>query len=108
MARGPGIRTEAVLGKPDFTQGVVLAAATPQAIDTPAGMGFANFSFNTDIWVNYGSTVVNIPTSTTTAGTTTGEFNPTMRNITSTAQTTGISLVSATTGSGSISWFKPA
>lgn len=108
--RGPGVRTDAVLGKPDFTQGVVLTtgSSNAQAFDTPAGAGYVNFSFNVDLWVNYGSTVLAIPSSTTTAGTSSGELNPAMRNIGSTQACTGIVLASEYAGKGSISWFKPA
>lgn len=108
MAKGPGIPTNQILQAPDFVQGVVLAAGTAQAFDTPTGMGYALFSFDQDFWVKYGSTAATVPSSSTTSGTTNSELNPTIRNIASTASCTGISLISNFTANGSISWYKPA
>jgi len=105
--KGPVVRTDAILSAPDYTQGVVLAAGVAQNFDAPAGVGFVNFAFNTDIWVRYNGTAV-IPTSSTTLGSSSPEFNPTMRNISSTAACTGVSVISPTTGAGSIAWYKPA
>lgn len=108
--RGPAIRTDAVLGKPDFTQPVVLTTGSSNSVvlDVPAGAGFFNLSCNVDVWVSYGSTVANIPSTNSTAGTSTAEFNPTIRNLGSTQSCTGIAIASEFAGKGSISWFKPA
>ncbi len=91
----------------NYVQGVVFAAGTGQAFDVPAGAGYVAFSFPSDFWVKFGSTGVVIPTSSTTAGSTSPELNPTARNIGSSAGCTGISLISATTQAGSISWYAP-
>ena len=114
MAKGTGLRTENVQLMPDFVQGVVLASSVPQAFDTPAGMGYVSFSFDSDVYVKYGSTATGYPSSSATAGTTFGERIPgaaatqTMRNIQSTAACSGISLVgAAAVARGTLSWYKP-
>lgn len=106
--RGSAVRTDSILGAPDYTQSVVLSSGVAQALDTPAGSGYVNFSFNADVWVKYGSTGALVATTTTTLGSSSSELNPTMRNISSTLSCTGISLVSDFACKGSISWYKPA
>lgn len=106
MAKGTGVPIQSILTRPDFTQAVVFAAGTGQAFDVPTGMAFVAFSSNVDFWVQYGSTAATIPTSSTTAGTSSPELNPTIRNIQSTATTSGISLISASTGVCSMTWYK--
>ena len=116
MAKGTNLRTETIQLAPDFVIGVVLASSVPQAFDTPAGMGYASFSFDSDVFVKYGSTATGYPTSSSTAGTTFGEripgaaASPVLRNIVSTAACTGISIVAAALAGtrGSISWYKPS
>lgn len=109
MAKGTNLRTEDILAAPDFIESVVLSSGAGQAFDVPAGMGYAAFSFNADFWVAYKSTGAAIPSSSSTANTTSNaELNPTIRNIQSTAACTGISLIAAAPASGSIAWYKPA
>ena len=109
MASGPGVRNALdFLRAPDYTQGVVLAAATGQAFDVPAGMAFVAMAFNVDVWAKYGSTTARIPTSSTTAGSSSSELNPNVRNIGSTQACTGISLISASSGEGMLNWYKVA
>lgn len=108
MSKGTGIPTNSILAAPDFVQGVVLAANTAQAFDTPTGMGYVAFSFDQDFWVKYGSTAAAIPSTSTTAGTSSPELNPTIRNLASTASCSGISIVSAFGCNGSLAWYKPA
>lgn len=90
---------------PDFVQPVVLSSGSSaaQAFDTPAGAGYVAFSFNTDIWVRYGSTAATPPTTTST-GSSGSELNPTIRNIGSTLSCTGISIASDTPGKGCLIW----
>lgn len=110
MAKGMGIRNSGeILSFPDFTQAVVLAtgSSNAQAFDVPSGMAYCAFAFNADFWVKYGSTAVVIPSTSTTAGSTTPELNPTVRNIGSTQSCTGISIASESVCKGSINWYKP-
>ena len=111
MSKGPVIPIGQILDAPDYTQGVVLTtgSSNAQAFDNPiAGGGYVNLAFNTDVWVKYGSTACVIPSSTTTAGSSTPELNPTMRNIHSPLACTGISLAAEIAGKGVISWYKAA
>lgn len=110
MAKGLGFRSDQILEYPDFTQAVSLSSGSSNAaaFDVPAGMGFVGFSMNNDFWVKYGSTACVIPSSSTTAGTTSPELNPTYRRINSTASCTGISIASEYVTKGSINWYKPA
>ena len=97
-----------ILASPDTYTNVVLAAGTAQAFDVPSGAGFVAFSFNTDIWVKYGSTGAQVPTTSQSSASSTGsELNPTIRNIGSTLACTGVSIVSAAAAAGSLTWFKP-
>jgi hypothetical protein len=101
----PGTRNQLeILGAPDFVQSVVLSSGVGQAFDTPTGAGFCSFSMNADYWVRYGSTSAVAPTTSST-GSGGSELNPAMRNITSTASCTGISIYSDYPCKGSIAWF---
>lgn len=106
MAKGTGVTIQSILARPDSVQAVVLAANTGQAFDVPTGMAFVAFSMDQDFWVRYGSTAASVPTTSSTSLTTNAELNPTVRNIQSTATTSGISLISATACSGSMAWYK--
>lgn len=99
--------TDEIMQAPDFVQAVVLASSVGQSFDTPAGAGFVVFSFSDNYWVRYGSTTAGLPSSSSTAGSSTSELNPTARNIGSTASCTGISISSPNAQVGSISWWKP-
>lgn len=107
MSGQTGVPTPSILQKPDITQSVVLSSGVGQAFDVPAGMGYAGFSMNADFWVRYGSTAAVVPTTSSSAGTTSAELNPTYRNLSSTAGTTGFSMVSDFGAKGSINWYKP-
>jgi hypothetical protein len=101
-----GTRNSAeVISQPDFVQSVVLSSGVGQAFDTPTGAGYVVFSMNADFWVRYGSTAASAPTTSSTSGSTNAEFNPNIRNITSTLACTGISLVSETAAKGSLAWY---
>lgn len=93
-----------IIVRPDFVQSVVLTSGVNQAFDTPAGAGFIVFSFNADVWVNYGTTTATVPTSSTTSSSN-SELNPTARNITSTSSCTGLSLYSDYPAKGSLAWY---
>ena len=108
MAKGTGVETRSILSSPDFVQSVALSSGVGQAFDTPAGMSYVLFSMDTNFWVRYGSTAASVPTTSSTAGTTNAELNPTARNIGSTQACTGISIVSSAACVGSLSWYKPA
>jgi hypothetical protein len=104
-----GIRNTAeILATPDTYTNVVLAAGLAQAFDVPSGAGIVAFSFNTDFWVKYGSTGAQVPTTSQSSASSSGsELNPTIRNFGSTLGCTGISIVSAIAGAGSLCWFEP-
>jgi len=106
MAKGTGLPTQSILVRPDAVQAVVLAAGTGQAFDVPAGMAVVAFSMDQDFWVRYGSTAAAVPSTSSTSLTTNAELNPTVRNVQSTATTSGISLISAVACSGSLGWYK--
>ena len=91
----------------DTVQQAVFVAGTGQAFDVPAGSRYCSFapSLSLDFWVRYGSTAASIPTTSSTGSSTNSELNPSTRNIVSTAVTTGISVISATTGYLTISWW---
>lgn len=74
----------------------------------PTGCGYVVFSMDADFWVRYGSTGAAVPSTTVaTPGSTLAELNPTARNIGSTLQTTGLSIISEYACKGSLSWFRP-
>lgn len=108
MAKGTNLALNSVLPFSDFIQPVVLAAGVGQAFDVPAGMGFVAFSMDQDFWTKYGSTSAIVPAASTTAASTAGELNPTIRNLGSTASCTGISLISASDSKGSLAWYARA
>jgi hypothetical protein len=93
-----------VIARPDFVQSVVLTSGIGQAFDTPAGAGNVVFSLNADFWVNYGNTAAAAPAASST-GSSGSEFNPNIRNITSTLACTGISIYSDSAAKGSIAWY---
>lgn len=94
----------------DSISNIVFAANVAQAIDVPTGAGYVNFSANVDFWVAFCSTTVFIPTSSTTAGSSsnTSIINPTARNFHSTQSCTGISVISASSGYLALEWFTRA
>lgn len=97
-----------ILQRPNQVVHVVLATGSTnaQAFDTPAGARYVNINFNSDVWVTYGSTAAAIPSTTSTAATTSNaEFNPSVRNIVSTASCTGISLAAEVATKGSLAWY---
>ena len=97
---------------PSYSNGVmqlVLAANTAQAVDMPASMGFVEVSpsAGVDAWVMYGSTQAAIPTtSTIVASSTMAVLNPGIRNVISTQATTGLSVISATSGYATLSFWQ--
>ena len=105
MAKGTGLQPNTLLQVPDFVQAVVLASSVGQAFDVPAGMRYVAFSMNADFWVKYGSTAALIPSTSTTAGTSSPELNPTARDIRSTSLTTGLSIIAPAATSGSMAWY---
>lgn len=108
MSKGTGVPTPSILLTPDYTQAVVLSSGVNQAFDVPTGMGYVGFSMNNDFWAKYGSTAAVVPSSSSTAGSSTPELNPTYRNFGSTQGCTGISLVSDFATKGSLNWYKPS
>ena len=93
----------------DFIQQAVLVAGTAQAFDTPNAGGQVNITAaaGMDVYVRFGSTAAVVPTTSTTGGSTTNNnvLNPGLRNISSTANCTVISLVSTTAGVVTIEWW---
>lgn len=96
-----------IMQRPDYIQAVVLASSVGQAFDLPAGAGIVGFSFPDNFWVKYGSTSALVPTTSTTAGSSSAELNPTIRNVGSTQSCTGISIISVNAQAGSITWWQP-
>lgn len=97
-----------IIGKPDQVVHVVLATGTSnaQAFDVPTGKGVLVPSFNTDFWMSYGSTAASIPSTSSTANTTSNaELNPGARYLSSTAACTGISIASEVACKGSLAWY---
>lgn len=96
-----------IIAVSDTVQQAVLVGGTGQAFDVPSGARYCSFapSLALDFWVRYGSTAASIPTTSSTGSSTNSELNPTTRNIGSTAMTTGISLVAASAGYVTISWW---
>ena len=109
MSKGTGIHAQSILTFPDYTQPVVLStgSSNAQAFDVPTGMRFAGFSMDHDFWVKYGSTAVAIPSTSSTAGSSSPELNPTYRDLQSSAACTGISIASEYATKGSINWYRP-
>lgn len=90
---------------PDTVQQAVLVANTAQAFDVPTGASYVSFGANTDFFVKFGSTGASVPTTSSTGSSTNAELNPTSRNIGSTADTTGYSLIAAAAGIVTASWY---
>lgn len=89
----------------DTVQQAVLVAATPQAFDVPTLGSYVVFGANTDFFVRWGSTQASVPTTSSTGSSTNSELNPTARNIGSTLDCTGYSIVSAAAGIVTASWY---
>ena len=93
----------------DAIMSIVLAAATGQAFDMPAGSGYVNFAGNVDYWVRFGSTAAAIPgASSTAASSAAAVFKPTIRNFGSTASCTGFSIIAATSGAVTAEFYAKA
>ncbi len=92
----------------DGIANVPLSSGTAQAIAIPAGARAANFAFNVDIWVAFGTTqAAASPSSYSSAGSSAAcVFNPTLRYFASTNGTTALSLYSDYTGKGSIEFYR--
>lgn len=99
--------SQEILTPSNLTQAVVLSSGVAQAFDVPTGAGFVAFAFDNSFWVKYGSTGALVPSTSSSAGTTSSELNPTARNLSSTLACTGISIVSDYATKGSLSWFAP-
>jgi hypothetical protein len=83
------------------------AASTVQAQDVPSGACMVAFGCNVDFYVSFGSTNANVPSTSSTAGTTTNRsiFNPTARNFGSTLSCTGLSVAFVSSGVLTMEWF---
>jgi hypothetical protein len=104
--RGTGLlHNTDIIGVSDTVTTVALTSGTGQAFDTPTGARYGMFTFNVDIWVAYGSTGATSPAASSTVGSTKLELNPTIRNIGSTLDCTGVSVYSDLTGKGVIVWY---
>ena len=93
-----------ILRAPNYVNTAVLAAATGEAFDVPAGAQYVSFGANVDFFVKWGSTAASVPSTDYTDGSG-SELNPTVRNIGSTNATTGLSLIAVTTGIVTMSWY---
>lgn len=105
--KGTGLtHPQDIISTPDTVQRAVLAAGTGQAFDIPALGSYVIFGSNVDFLVRWGSTAAAVPTTSSTAvSTDLTELNPTARNVGSTADTTGFSIIAATTGIVTMSWY---
>lgn len=104
--KGTGLtHPQDILAIPDYVQQAVLVANTGQAFDVPTGANYVVFGANTDFFARYGSTAASVPTTSSTGSSTNAEMNPTARNVGSTLTTTGLSLVAASAGIVTMSWF---
>lgn len=95
-----------ILKVPNYVNTAVLAAGVGQAFDTPAGCQYVAFGANCDFYAKYGSTAAAVPTTSLSTGEGC-EINPTARNIGSINATTGLSLISASGGNVTMSWYTP-
>lgn len=86
---------------------LALTSGTAQQVAIPSQAKVAQFSFNVDIWVAFGSTQTAVsPSSFTSAGSTQAcEFNPTIRYFGGTAASTALSIYSDFTGKGQVSFY---
>lgn len=89
----------------DTIQQAVLAANVGAAFDTPPGGGIVAFGANGDFWVRWGSTAAAIPTTNSTGSSTNCELNPLSRNVGSTLNTTGYSIIAPSSGYVTASWY---
>lgn len=104
--KGTGLtHPQDVIVSPDYVQQAVLVANTGQAFDVPTGGSYVVFGSNADFMVRWGSTAASIPTTSSTGSSTNAEMNPTARNVGSTASTTGFSIIAATVGIVTMSWY---
>ena len=110
MSKGLGFRSDNILAFPDYTQAVSLSTGSSNALalDIPTGMGFVGFSMNNDFWVKYGAATCTIPSTSSTAGTSTPELNPTYRRLGSSQSCTGIAIASEFATKGSVNWYRSA
>lgn len=99
-----GLNPAAVIRAPNYVNVAVLASSVGQAFDTPAGVQVVNFKGSVDFYVKYGSTGAAVPGASLSTGGG-SELNPTTRNIGSTSATTGLSLISASAGTVTMSWY---
>jgi hypothetical protein len=96
-----------VINWSDSVAQLVLAAGVGQAVDVPAGANLANFSSNgIDFWVRFGSTAAAIPTTSTTAGSSTlSILSPEARTLGSTLGCSVISIISPSSGYALVEFF---
>ena len=103
-------RNGGIMTPSDTIQSVALTTAA-QALDLPTGAQFGNFSANADFYLKSGSTGAAVPTTTSTAPSTSdsvSELNPTIRDFHSTQKTSGISVIAPVAGGMlTIGWFGP-
>ena len=94
-----------ILSSPDYVQSIPLSTAGVMVeFDTPTGARYVAFSCNVDFFVGYGLNAAALPSTKATTGGAC-ELNPTVRNIGGTAGTTGINVISRSTGDLTLSWF---
>lgn len=103
-------RPAMIMTPSDTIQSVALTTSA-QALDVPTGGTIASFASDSNFYASFGSTGAAVPTTTTTApstGNSCSELNPTIRDLHSTAKTTGLSIIApAAGGILTISWFSP-
>ena len=93
----------------DSVASLSLTSGVAAQVALPVGARVVAFSFSADIWVSYGGSTVCaiVPSSNSSAGSTQiTEFNPTVRYIGSTFDSTGINVYSDYTCKGSVSFYK--
>lgn len=105
MARNTGLlHPTEIIVVPDTVSYAVLASSVGQTFDVPAGCKFVVFGADCNFMAKYGATNAAIPGASAT-GSSAGEYNPISRNLLSTQATTGISVISPTTGIVSMAWY---
>ena len=98
------LRPALILQNADVIQSVLLTSSA-QALDVPAGAGFVEFRATANIAVNYGNATATWPAATST-GSSNSEINPPLRSIGSTADCTGVSVISSSAGGVcSVAWY---
>lgn len=104
-----------ILTPSDTIQTAVLTTVA-QAFDVPTGAQYAGLSLSSGVaYVAYGSTAAAVPTTSSTGSggsevipSAQAPYGPVMRDLHSTAKTTGISLLAPVAGAVmSISWYGP-